>query len=138
VTPLVAVAAGCGGGGSQLSADEYRTQADKICREADKKLEALGEPESLEEFKQLMKDAQPTVEQTVEDLGELEPPDDLQDAHERWMEKNEALVETTKELQEVENEQELERLGEEFGEEGDEADQIARDELGLDDCGDDV
>ena len=138
IVALVGIAAGCGGGSGQLSADEYRQQADAICKEADEKLDKLGEPESLEEFRELMKDAQPTIEQTVDDLGELDPPDDLQDAHDRWIEKNEELVETTEQLQDVEDEQELTRIGEEFGEKGDEADRIAQQELGLTECGDDA
>jgi hypothetical protein len=134
---LVALAAGCGGGGDTLSAEEYRTQADEICGKANEKLDALGEPESLEEFRSLIEESRPTVEGAVEDLGELEPPEDLEDAHERWMAENEQLLETLDELESVEDEQELQQLGERFTKENEQANQIAREDLGLETCAED-
>ena len=136
---LIALAAGCGGGGGgdALSAEEYRTQADEICEKANEKLDALGEPESLEEFRNLIEESRPTVEGAVEDLRELEPPEDLQDAHERWINENEQLLETLDKLESVEDEQELQRLGEQFSKENDQANATAREDLGLETCAQD-
>ena len=134
---LIAFAAGCGGGAETLTADEYRKQADAICAKANKKIEALGEPDSIDEFRNLVEDARPTVEDAVEDLGELDPPEDLEKAHDRWMDQNERLLETFEKLETVEDEQELARLGEQFAEENEAANRTAREDLDLDTCAED-
>lgn len=76
-----ALAAGCGGGGSDaLGADEFREQADAICADADERLEALTEPGSADQILPFLRAGLPIAAEELASIGELDPPDDLQAA----------------------------------------------------------
>ena len=45
--------AGCGGGSDSLSADEFRSQADAICADANTQTDALAEPQSDDDLPRL-------------------------------------------------------------------------------------
>ncbi len=74
--------AGCGGGGSDsLSADEFRSQADAICADANAKTDALGEPTSAATFLPYLRAGLPIQEAQLGKLEALKPPSELQDAY---------------------------------------------------------
>lgn len=73
-----ALIAGCGGGDDSLSAEEFRTQADAICADANGQLEAVGEPSSPDQYLGYIQSALPIQQAQIERLRELDPPDDLQ------------------------------------------------------------
>lgn len=80
---LVAIAAtaliaGCGGGSDSLSAEDFRTQADAICADANRELDALTEPTSAEQFLPYIQAALPIQRAQLDRLKALDPPDDLQ------------------------------------------------------------
>ncbi len=82
---LVAVAAtaliaGCGGGGDSdtLSADEFRSQADAICADANRELDAIAEPTSADQFVGYIRSALPIQQGQLDKLKALKPPEDLQ------------------------------------------------------------
>ncbi len=75
---LAGVAAGCGGGdggGDRLTKDEYIAQADAICKAANEKIDALGEPETMEEIATLAADAIEIQTKSLADLRALKPPE---------------------------------------------------------------
>ncbi len=63
----VALAAGCGGGGDgggdRLTAEEFVQQADAICADANEQIDALGEPQSMEELATMAAEALSISEQ---------------------------------------------------------------------------
>ncbi|MCB0871902.1 MAG: hypothetical protein H6531_03445 [Actinobacteria bacterium] len=74
------VIAGCGGGGGDsatLSADEFRTQADAICKQAEDALDALGSPSSEAEFPGFFKQATELNRDQLAKLEDLSPPEEL-------------------------------------------------------------
>src|SRR5215204_2916289 len=74
--------AACGGGGGggdgqSMTADEFRQQADAVCKQYEDKLNELGSPSSLDDLGNFVDEAVPIIEEGNNKLAELEPPDDL-------------------------------------------------------------
>jgi hypothetical protein len=72
--------AGCGGGddsGGALSADEFRTQADAICADANTRLEALDEPTGNDQVLGFLQSGLAVQQEQLDKLKALEPPNDL-------------------------------------------------------------
>ena len=81
---LVVFAAGCGGGDSgTLSRADYTKRANASCVEAERKLDALGGFEDFKELEREMKAGQDALEQSADELRELEPPEQLAARHEK-------------------------------------------------------
>lgn len=138
---LAGVAAGCGGGGGgdRLSKEEYIAQADAICKAANEKIDALGEPETMEEIATLAADAIEIQEESLADLRALEPPE----ADEAKLNEAYALIDQQvglgKEILEAAESGDLEKIQEILAEGepiDDQADAIAT-EYGLTECGND-
>jgi small-conductance mechanosensitive channel len=85
---LLVVLAGCGGGGDSgtLSRADYTKQANASCLEVERKLDALGGFESFEELSREMKTGQQALEQSVEELSDLNPPAELAARHGKLVE----------------------------------------------------
>ncbi|MBA2348532.1 MAG: hypothetical protein H0V81_09590 [Solirubrobacterales bacterium] len=66
-------------GGDTLTADEYRKQADAICKDFDAKQKELPDPKSIADFGKLTDEAKPLIEDQIEQLRDLEAPDELKD-----------------------------------------------------------
>jgi hypothetical protein len=131
----VVVLAACGGsGGGRLSADEYREQADAICAKANDDLRNVEQPQSVDALDDFVDEAKPIVEDAVGELDDLDPPEDLEDAHDRWIGQNKRLLEALDELKNSEQ-GDIEDKANEFGELNQEANRTARADLGLDECG---
>ena len=79
---VVTLLAGCGGGGDdQLSADDYRAQATKICADAKRQTDALGRPNTTSEFKTFLAKGIRVTERNLQRFDDLKPPDDLKAKH---------------------------------------------------------
>jgi hypothetical protein len=134
------VGAGCGGdGGDRLSREELVSEADAICAEYEAELGALAEPKSLADFERLVQDAKPIVENGIESLQALNPPEDLEDEFEEWISRNEENVAAIEDLQEAVADRDEPRIQEtvrQIDENEQEADELAA-EIGLEDCASD-
>jgi hypothetical protein len=140
VCGAVALAA-CGGGdgGDRLTRDELVSQADAICGEYERKLDALGEPQSIQEVEALADDAKPIVQEGVDKLAALEPPEDLEDDYDRWIELNResiTVIDNLKEAAASGDEARVQQVVEEAQSTENEADAIAG-QIGLDECAQD-
>jgi hypothetical protein len=92
---LVAFAAGCGGGDSgTLSRADYIKKANASCVEAERKLDALGGFESFDELSKEMKVGQEALNQSADELRDLQPPTALVARHDKLVE----LTEETADL----------------------------------------
>jgi hypothetical protein len=136
------LAAGCGGdsGGGQLSAAEFRQQADAICAEFEAKLDAVEQPSSPDDLERFVNEAVPIIEEGTRKLNELEPPEEFRDEWTRVVEINEENLDTIKAVQTALNDgdvEEAQRLIAEAGANEEESDQLARD-IGLTKCGQDT
>ncbi len=137
---LIAVGCGGGGDGGRLSEAEFRAQANAVCLKYDERIEALGEPESLEEVPEFVDQALPIIEEGVAELRELEPPEELEADYDRMLAETERSVGVAQRLRDAAAEGDQQALQDAF-EEGNAADsqsdRIAR-ELGLDECADET
>ena len=137
------LAAGCGGdggGGGELSAEEFRQQADAICAEFEGKLDAIEQPSSPEDLERFVNEAVPIIEDGTQELADLEPPEEFRAKWTRVTEINEENLDTIKAVQtalEDDDVEEAQRLVEEAGGTEEEADRLAR-EIGLTKCGQDT
>jgi hypothetical protein len=97
---LAACGGGGGGGGSQsLSADEFRQQADAICKQYEDKLSELGSPSSLADLGDFIDKAVPIIAEGNNKLAELEAPDDLSGDWDRAMELQDENLQVARDLQ---------------------------------------
>src|SRR5919106_6335957 len=72
-------AAGCGGEG-RLSQGEFQAEGNAICTEYDKQIEDIATPTSVEEVPAYVNKALPIIERQIEDMKELNPPENDQEA----------------------------------------------------------
>jgi hypothetical protein len=77
-TALVLVLAGCGGDES-LSRDEWTTQANAICLETLKKVEALGRPSTSDDYLRVTPDANRLGHEAIDRLRDLKEPGEIED-----------------------------------------------------------
>lgn len=137
---VVALIAGCGGGGSDtLSADEFRTQADAICADYNTQSDALSTPSSPAEYLPSLKEIVPLQTAQLAKLKELKPPSDLKGTFDEALaildEQKGVLDSAVTRLEGGEDpETVLNAIATQAGDLGDEADQKAKD-LGLKVCG---
>jgi uncharacterized phage infection (PIP) family protein YhgE len=142
ITATALALGGCGGGnggGEELTAEEFRQEADAICAEFEGRLDELGTPESLDDLQSFVSEAVPIIEEGNAQLQELNPPDELQEQWDQVMEINDEQLQTVRDLREAVEEgdqarmQELLQAGDEANQE---SDRLAAG-LGLEDCGSD-
>ena len=150
---LAVAAAGCavlllaacaGGGGSSnggtteaLTADQFRRQADAICRKYEDKLNELGSPSSMEELQDFVTSALPLIEQGNAELHDLTPPDELQEDWAAAMKLQDQSVETMQDLEDAVRSNDLaalQTITKSLDDNQAESEQLAQ-KLGLDDCG---
>lgn len=86
---LVLSFAACGGDDG-LSKEDYQAELRKICDESERKTNAVEEPtratpEAIADYLQRLRDVNA---ETIEKVEELEPPEELKDAHDRALEAN--------------------------------------------------
>jgi hypothetical protein len=92
------LAAGCGGGGGdRLSQEEFQQQANAICEKYDKKIQALGSPQSPADIPDFVQKGIPLLRQGIAELRALNPPADVEDDYNRM------LDETAKAIPAAEN-----------------------------------
>ena len=77
VLGAAAFIAGCGGGSSDLSAAEFRSQADAICADHNTQISGLTEPDSAATFLPFLRAGLPIQEDQLKKLEALKPPADL-------------------------------------------------------------
>jgi hypothetical protein len=75
----VLVVAGCGGG--ELSREEFNERANAICNRVNEELAEVGTPESLDQ-----------LATTLDELRELEPPAEIEDEVDAWIDQVEKAV----------------------------------------------
>jgi hypothetical protein len=89
---VVALVAGCGGGGGRLSKAEYAKQADAICTKYNAKLKALARPTGITELPAYVDRALPLARKGTGELRGLEPPKDEEQTAKEWLDQNDSVV----------------------------------------------
>ena len=131
----VLVGAGCGGG-DRLSKAEFQQRANAICAKYQKRIDALGQPQSIDEVSKWVDKVIPLVEAEIDEMDDLKPPEEDQETFDQMIAKAEETRDAGEELGNAaeKNDQAAVQAALEKGQKsGDEADRLAG-ELELDDC----
>jgi hypothetical protein len=97
VGTAVLAMAGCGGE-DQLTQAELREQGNAICAKYDKQIDALPVPSAVEEIPAYVAKAAPIVEDEIEALKELNPPDGDQETFDQMIAEEEKTLTAGKAL----------------------------------------
>ena len=132
------LAAGCGGDdGGDGDADAFRAEANAICADFEEKIAVIPPPqEAPDEWAAIAADIGDLLESGVNELDALEPPGDLGDGYDEWVELKRRSLEATRDLQEAgaaANRELISQALDSLEETERRADEIAT-ELGLDEC----
>jgi hypothetical protein len=93
------LAAGCGGGGGgRLSREEFRQQANAICEKYDRKIQALGSPESPADIPAYVQKGVPLLRQGIAELRGLNPPADVEDDYNRMLDETAKAIPAAEKL----------------------------------------
>jgi hypothetical protein len=138
-TAAAILLAACGGGGGDqaLTADEFRQQADAICKQYEGKISDLGSPSSLEELPGYVDKVIPIIEEGNGKLADLNPPDELSDDWGRAMELQDQNLKVAHDLQDAIHDRDTTKVQElltKLNATDAKSNAIAR-KIGLEDCG---
>jgi hypothetical protein len=139
VSALAIAAAGCGGGGggSALSKEEYSSKLDKICADLNAKNKEIGEPDSIQGIADKGPELNDAFQDAIDKVEGLDPPDELKDAHEKFLSLGKQIHDKIDELidEAKKNDQEgLQRVAAEIEPLDTESNTIARNQLGAPAC----
>lgn len=136
VAGALALAASACGGEDALSKEEFQKQGNAICAKYDKQIEDISTPTSVEEVPAYVNKALPIVERQIEDMKELNPPEEDQETFDALIAEAEKTVRAGRELgeaAEAKDDAAIEQTLNEGNTASDRADEHAT-ELGLTDC----
>ncbi len=132
--------AGCGGGGDKsggtLTKAEFVALANAICKDYDARIDALGEPASIEDLVGLAEKAKPIADDGVAKLRALKAPEDLQASYDKYLATGDVNIDLLMQLGEAAKSGDvaaIEKIGTEGEDNADKAHGIAA-ELGLTEC----
>jgi hypothetical protein len=133
------IVAGCGGGGGdRLSKAEFVSRADGICQQYEAKLDALGTPQNQKELAAFADKAVPIAKQGRDDLGDLNPPEDLEDEYDAWLEQGDKAIDIVERLRTAAgdgDQAEIQKIAQEAEQTDREANRLAG-QIGFKRCGD--
>ena len=134
-----ALAAGCGGGGGgdRLTKEEYIQQADAICADATEQIDAIGEPQTLEDLAAMTKQAVAIAAAQLEKLRALVPPEEIEEQVNRaydLLEQQNGVADEIAAAAEAGDAEKIQQLVDEAAPLEQEGDDIAAN-IGLQECG---
>lgn len=135
----LATITGCGSddGGDRLSRAEFVRQADAICTRYEARLDALGQPTNVAELRSFADRALPIAREGREELGKLNPPEDLDQTYDDWLAEGDQaidIVERLRDAAEDGDQAEIQQIAREAQETDRESNRLAA-ELGFEQCG---
>jgi uncharacterized sporulation protein YeaH/YhbH (DUF444 family) len=94
----ISLTAGCGGGKEEVSAAELSQKGDEICREEQRRFDEIQAhpPPNASVAADQTKELVDVADAANSDLGDLEPPDSLQDRYDDYLEARERVVDEMK------------------------------------------
>jgi hypothetical protein len=131
------LAAGCGGGGGdRLSQEEFQQQANAICEKYDKKIRALGSPQSPADIPAYVQKGVPLLRQGIAELRALNPPADVEDDYNRMLDETTKAIPAAEKLADAAKRNDAEAVQDALkeGQEADSASDELASKLKLDGC----
>lgn len=90
--------AGCGGEGKRLSRQEFADKADAICALGNRETEKLPNPANLPELAEVSDKTIDILDDALNELRKLEPPEDEQKIVDQWLAQFETLKDDLAEI----------------------------------------
>ena len=138
VAALVVVSGCAGGDGEErLSRAEFVSRADAICRKYEARLDALGQPTNVQELRSFADKALPIARDGREELGEVTPPEELEETYDAWLEHGDEAIEIVERLRDAAadgDQAEIQRIARDAEETDRQSNRLAA-ELGFEQCG---
>lgn len=104
LTTALAVLATCAGlaacGDDSLSTEDYRAEAKRVCEDSQKATRAVERPQraTTESIADYLERLLAANERTIDEFGELDPPDELQPAHAEILKVNERAAQKVRDI----------------------------------------
>lgn len=138
MSTCLVVVAGCGGDDlDEAEAEAFRADANAICADYEEKIAVIPPPqEALDEWAAIAGDVGDLLETGVNELDALEPPGDLGERYDEWLELKRESLSATRDLQEAgaaANQELVSEALDRIEQSEGRADELAA-ELGLDEC----
>ena len=133
---IALVGAGCGGGDDQLTQAELRERGNAICAKYERRIDELAVPSSVQEIPAYVAKAAPIVEDEIDELEALDPPNDDQETFDQMIAEAEKTLAAGKRLSDAAEQGDdvaVEKALNEGNAASDRADEHAR-ALGLNEC----
>jgi hypothetical protein len=135
IATTVLLVSACGGGGG-VSAEDFIDELEDICRDLERDLDRLDEPDSYESLADLARDARDLIEDAFDAMSDLEVPDELQrdmDDFLELVEENSDIVRDLGRAADDEDDAAIADLNERLGRVREDRNEVAED-LGADRC----
>jgi Tfp pilus assembly protein PilP len=135
VLAVLVLAAGCGGD-DRLSREEFVSEAEAICEDFDQRVNEVDEPESADDVERYVNEVRPVVEDGLDELRELQPPEEFEERWDVLMARNDDGLEALDDLAQAGangDEARVQEISEDATRRDEESDRIAL-ELGLEKC----
>jgi hypothetical protein len=135
---LLIFVSGCGGDDG-LTQEEFISEAEAICEEFDRRVEEVDEPQSADDVERYVNEVRPVVEDGLNELTELQPPEELEEQWNELVAMNDQSLEALDDLGQAavnRDEARLQEIVEEASRRDSESDRVAG-EIGLENCGGD-
>jgi hypothetical protein len=135
VLAVLVLGAGCGGD-EGLSREEFVSEAEAICDEFDQRVNEVDEPESPADVERYVNEVRPVVENGLNELRELQPPEEFQERWDVLMARNDEGLEALDDLAQAGangDEARVQEISEDAARRDEESDRIVL-ELGLEKC----
>jgi hypothetical protein len=133
------IVAGCGGGDKKLSDDDFRTQANQLCVDYSKKVNALPDPGGYADLADYAAQAHKALVVALDGLKDLHPSNTLKDDYAKWLASGDRSLQRVDELEQAaedKNQAEIQRLSAAANAEDVRADKLAT-RIGIAECAND-
>ena len=134
VFAVLVLLAGCGGD-DRLSSEEFVSEAEALCEEFDQRVNEVDEPQDADDVERYVNEVRPVVEEGLNDLRGLQPPEEFEEQWDELMAANNAGLEALDDLAQAgaNDEARVQEIIEDASRRDEESDRIAQ-ELGLQKC----
>jgi hypothetical protein len=135
VFAVLVLLAGCGGD-DRLSSEEFVSEAEALCEEFDQRVNEVDEPQDADDVERYVNEVRPVVEEGLNDLRALQPPEEFEEQWDELMAANDAGLEALDDLAQAGangDEARVQEIIEDASRRDEESDRIAQ-ELGLQKC----
>ena len=86
--------AGCGGGGNSTPPDQFQSEANQVCRDAQQQFDRIlrTNPQTADQAEKQAGALADVSQQALDNLRQISPPDQVKDAYGRYLDAREAAI----------------------------------------------